>query len=56
LLGHLPVGAIAGITVENAGSLMEAGADGIAVIGALFAGEDPCGAAKAFLPVLRRAA
>lgn len=56
LLGHIPVGAIAGITVENAGSLMEAGADGVAVIGALFAGEDPCRAAKAFSPVLRRAA
>ncbi|MCA3594878.1 MAG: thiamine phosphate synthase [Methylobacterium sp.] len=55
-LGHIPVGAIAGITVENAGALMEAGADGVAVIGALFAGEDPCRAAKAFLPVLRRAA
>ncbi len=55
LLGAIPVGAIAGITVENAGSLMEAGADGVAVIGALFAGEDPRAAAMAFRPVLRRA-
>lgn len=49
LLGDLPVGAIAGITRENAGSLIEAGADGVAVIGALFAGDDPRAAARAML-------
>lgn len=46
LLGDLPVGAIAGITRENAASLMQAGADGVAVIGALFAGADPRRAAQ----------
>jgi thiamine-phosphate pyrophosphorylase len=39
-LGDLPIGAIAGITAENAASVMAAGADGIAVIGAMFAGDD----------------
>jgi thiamine-phosphate pyrophosphorylase len=39
-LGDLPVGAIAGITAENAASVMAAGADGIAVIGAMFGGDD----------------
>lgn len=39
-LGDLPVGAIAGITPENAGPVMAAGADGVAVIGAIFGGED----------------
>lgn len=56
LLGDLPVGAIAGITAANAGALIEAGADGVAVIGALFGGDDPLRAAKAFLPILRRPA
>ncbi len=37
--GPLPVGAIAGITADNAASLLEAGADGVAVIGAVFGGE-----------------
>ncbi len=39
-LGDVPVGAIAGITPENAGPVMAAGADGVAVIGAIFGGED----------------
>lgn len=56
LLGDLPVGAIAGITPANAGALIEAGADGVAVIGALFGGDDPLRAAKAFVPILRRPA
>ncbi|PPD14854.1 MAG: thiamine phosphate synthase [Methylobacterium sp.] len=56
LLGDLPVGAIAGITAANAGALIEAGADGVAVIGALFGGDDPLRAAKAFVPILRRPA
>lgn len=38
--GNLPVGAIAGIDATNAGSLIKAGADGLAVIGALFAADD----------------
>lgn len=36
----LPAGAIAGITADNAGPLIRAGADGVAVIGALFDGDD----------------
>lgn len=36
----LPVGAIAGITADNAAALIHAGADGVAVIGALFDGDD----------------
>lgn len=49
LLGDLPIGAIAGITHENAGSLIEAGADGVAVIGALFGGDDARAASRAML-------
>lgn len=45
-LGALPVGAIAGITAANAGSVIAAGADGIAVIGALFGGDDIAAAAR----------
>lgn len=36
----LPVGAIAGITADNTAPLIAAGADGVAVIGALFDGDD----------------
>ncbi|CAN1505333.1 ThiE Thiamine monophosphate synthase [Rhabdaerophilaceae bacterium] len=39
-LGDIPVGAIAGVTADNAASLMEVGADGVAVIGSMFADED----------------
>lgn len=46
VLGPLPVGAIAGITTDNAGSVIAAGADGVAVIGALFGGDDVTGAAR----------
>ena len=41
----LPVGAIAGIDAHNAAPLIEAGADGIAVISALSLAPDPKGAA-----------
>lgn len=44
-LGPLPVGAIAGINAANAASVIGAGADGVAVIGALFAGPDARAAA-----------
>ena len=37
----LPVGAIAGIDAANAASVIGAGADGVAVISALFGGADP---------------
>lgn len=45
-LGPLPVGAIGGITPANAGALFNAGAQGVAVIGAIFAGDDPESAAR----------
>ncbi len=47
VLGALPVGAIAGIDAGNAASVIAAGADGIAVIGALFGTQDVCAAARA---------
>lgn len=52
VLGEIPVGAIAGIDAGNAGSLIGAGADGVAVIGALFAGCDPGLAARALLAAM----
>lgn len=45
----LPIVAIGGITSENSGQLIAAGADMVAVIGALFAGTDPRRAAQQFL-------
>ncbi len=43
---RFPIGAIAGITANNAGSVMAAGADGVAVISALFAADDIATAAR----------
>lgn len=43
----LPAIAIGGVTVENAGAVMAAGASGIAVISALVASADPTAAARA---------
>ena len=43
----LPAVAIGGITVENAGAVMTAGASGIAVISALLSSPDPTQAARA---------
>ena len=43
----LPAVAIGGITVENAGAVMTAGASGIAVISALLSSSDPTQAARA---------
>ncbi len=45
-LGPIPVGAIAGIAAGNAGAVIAAGADGVAVIGALFSGADAQAAAR----------
>lgn len=42
----VPAGAIAGIGPENAASVIGAGADGIALIAALFGTGDPAGAAR----------
>ena len=44
----VPIAAIGGITVENAGELVDAGADAVAVISALFTAADPAAAARAF--------
>jgi thiamine-phosphate pyrophosphorylase len=44
--GTLPMGAIAGITADNAGALMAAGADGVAVIGAVFGEDDVAASVK----------
>jgi thiamine-phosphate pyrophosphorylase len=53
LLPGLPIGAIAGIHAGNAGDVMVAGADGIAVIGAIFAQTDPGQAARLLLERVR---
>lgn len=42
----LPVVAIGGITAENAGSLADTGASGVAVVSAIFASDDPAQAAR----------
>lgn len=42
----LPVGAIAGITAENAGEVIAAGADGVAVISEIFGQDDPAAATR----------
>lgn len=42
--GDLPVGAIAGITAANAGEVIAAGADGVAVISEIFMADDPTAA------------
>lgn len=45
---RLPIVAIGGVTPDNARQLLEAGADLVAVIGALFSAADPRAAARAF--------
>ncbi len=61
LIGHLrarlpgfPVCAIAGITADNAAPVIEAGADGIAVISALFRAEDVEAAARELRTIVDR--
>lgn len=49
----LPLVAIGGIHVGNAAELLQAGADGLAVVSALCAASDPCEAAAAFSAVMR---
>jgi thiamine-phosphate pyrophosphorylase len=46
-----PIVAIGGITAENGGALVRAGADALAVISAVFAMEDVEAAARAFAPL-----
>ena len=48
---RLPVVAIGGIDADNGGSLLAAGADLLAVLGAVFDSADPPAAARAFLPL-----
>lgn len=50
----IPIVAIGGITAANAPPLLAAGADVLAVIGALFAGADPETEARRFETVFRR--
>jgi thiamine-phosphate pyrophosphorylase len=50
----MPIGAIAGIDAANAGSVIAAGADGIAVISALFMAADPQGEARRLRAVVDR--
>jgi thiamine-phosphate pyrophosphorylase len=45
---HIPIVAIGGIALDNAGSLIDAGADAIAVISALFESEDIATKARQF--------
>jgi len=48
---RLPVVAIGGIDADNGGTLLKAGADLLAVLGAVFDAPDPPAAARAFLPL-----
>jgi thiamine-phosphate pyrophosphorylase len=50
---QIPVVAIGGITPENGGTLVEAGADGLAVISALFGSRDIRAAAEKFRRLFR---
>jgi thiamine-phosphate pyrophosphorylase len=50
--GGLPLVAIGGITLERARSVIEAGADSVAVIGDLLAGGDPEGRVRAYVRTL----
>jgi thiamine-phosphate pyrophosphorylase len=51
----VPVVAIGGITAENGGALVRAGADALAVITAVFATDDVEAAARAFAPLFETA-
>ncbi|BBA34709.1 thiamine-phosphate synthase [Methylocaldum marinum] len=50
----IPIAAIGGVTPENGGLLVDAGADFLAVIEAVFGGADPEPAASDFLPLFNR--
>ncbi len=52
---RVPLVGIGGITAENAGEVMRAGADGVAVIAAVCAAADPEAATRRLLDVLREA-
>jgi thiamine-phosphate pyrophosphorylase len=54
-LSHLPVVAIGGIGLANAAEVMEARPQGIAVVSAIMAAEDPALAAREFRTIVDRA-
>lgn len=54
LASSCPVGAIAGITAANAADVIASGADGVAVISALFAAEDPEAEARRLRTIVDR--
>ena len=49
---RVPLIGIGGITPENAGDVIKAGADGVAVISAISAAPDPAGAARRFVAAI----
>lgn len=51
---NIPIFAIGGITPENAGSVLETGVDGIAVITAVFGSPDPESAARELSRVIKK--
>ena len=52
---RVPLVGIGGITPQNAGEVIRAGADGVAVISAVCAAPDPAAASAHFLEAIRRA-
>jgi thiamine-phosphate pyrophosphorylase len=52
---RVPLVGIGGITTANVGQVIEAGADGVAVISAVCAAADPAAASAHFLDAIRRA-
>lgn len=52
--GRLPVVAIGGITPADVAGLLEAGADGVAVSGAIARADDPAGAARIFMDEINK--
>jgi len=52
---RVPLVGIGGITPQNAGEVIRAGADGVAVISAVCAAPDPAAASADFLDAIRRA-
>ncbi len=51
----LATGAVAGIDTGNARQVIEAGADGIAVVSAVIGAQNPAAAARAFVDIIRAA-
>ena len=51
----IPIGAIAGITADNAASLIQAGADGIALISTIFMADQPEEAARKLRTIIDQA-